>query len=96
MASGLSVIEQLKAYLAVPRAQRNPIERESFAQTPLSREQATQAADLLWQDFAANIKATRKAEHDARSIQLQGKTMRYAFKTFGSKPANGRSLYLST
>jgi hypothetical protein len=90
-----SAIEQLKTYLAVPRAQRKPIDGESFAATPLGRDEAGQAADLLWQDYAANIKATRKAEHDARSISLEGKTMRYAFKTFGAKPAQGRSLFLS-
>ena len=79
----------------MPRAQRKPIDGESFAQTPLQRDEAVTAADLLWQDFAANIRATRKAEHDARAITLEGKTLRYAFKTFGSKPAQGRSLFLS-
>jgi poly(3-hydroxybutyrate) depolymerase len=95
VAATSSVIEQLKAYLAVPRAQRKPIDGEAFAQTPLSRDEAKQAADLLWQDYAANLKATRKAEHDARSFTVDGKTMRYAMKTFGTKPAQGRSLYLS-
>lgn len=90
-----SIIEQLKAYLATPRAQRKPIAGEPFATTPISRDEAAQAGDLLWQDFAANIKATRKTEHDARAITLDGKTLRFVFKTFGSKPAAGRSLFIS-
>jgi hypothetical protein len=95
LSAGTRVIAQLKEYLAVPRAQRKPMEGEPFAVTPLTRDGAKQAADLLWQDHALNIKATRKAEHDDRSLSLQGKTLRYAFKLFGTKPAQGRSLFLS-
>gem|GEM_PF-168533 len=90
-----SVIDQLKVYLAVPRAQRKPIAGEGFAQTPISRDEAAQASELLWQDFTAQIKATRKAEHDARAITLDGKTLRFVFKTFGTKPTAGRSLFIS-
>lgn len=90
-----SVLAKLKEYLAVPRVQRKSIETESFSQTPLGREEAAQAAELLWQDHAENIRTTRKAEHDARKISLEGKTLRYAFTVFGNKPAQGRSLFIS-
>jgi hypothetical protein len=65
--------------------EHQPIDGEAFAQAPLNRDEAAQAADLLWQDYASNVKATREAEHDARALTLEGKTVRYAFKIFGSK-----------
>lgn len=93
--AGSSAIEQLETYLAIPRAQRPPLDGEPFAKTPLTRDEATRAAELLFADHAANLKTTRKSEHDKRAITLDGKTMRFAFKTFGSKPATGRSLFIS-
>ncbi len=82
-------------YLTVPRQQRDPIESKTFAQAPLSRAQAEQATELLWQDYATLIRDTRKAEHDAKVIKLDKLSLRYAFTVFGQKPAAGRSLFLS-
>jgi hypothetical protein len=62
---------------------------------PLDKVSAESARQLLWDDHVAWVRATRKAETDAKAITIDGKKLRYDFKTFGTKPANGRSLYLS-
>ena len=41
------------------------------------------------------IRRERAAEIDAGAITLGDQTMRFWFKTFGEKPQNGRSLWIS-
>jgi len=89
------VVAALEAYLAVPRADRGPIDQEPFASVPLTREQAERCSALLWDDHAALVRETRQAEHDARAITLGEHTLRYDLRTFGEEPATGRSLFIS-
>lgn len=89
------VVAALEAYLAVPRADRGPIDQEPFAAVPLTREQAERCSALLWDDHAALVRETRQAEHDARAITLGEHTLRYDLRVFGAEPATGRSLFIS-
>jgi len=89
------VVAALEAYLAVPRADRGPIDQEPFAAVPLTREQAERCRALLWDDHAALVRETRQAEHDARAITLGEHTLRYDLRVFGAEPATGRSLFIS-
>lgn len=88
-------IPQLQAFLANETADRNELEKEPFAQTPLTQKQAQSAADLLWNDHVAQVREVRAAEMKAKKIQLGDKVMRFEYKLFGKKPATGRSLYIS-
>lgn len=90
-----AVIDELAAYLEQERAAREPLSEQAFARAPLSKEQAQQAAQMLWDDHVALIAESRRSEHDARSITLDGQTLRYDFTVFGEAPAGGRSLYIS-
>lgn len=90
-----AAIESLSEYLAVDRNQREPLGDQAFVDVALTAEQATEAARLLWEDRAAFIAETRRAEHEARAITVDGQTLRYDFTTFGDAPPDGRSLYLS-
>lgn len=92
---GERALQELRQHLAIERAMRPPLPAQGFAKVPLSAAQATEAAELLWDDHVAFIRASRKAEVDAKAITLEGKTLRYDFEVFGTKPPNGRSLYLS-
>ncbi len=92
---GSNVVAELEAYLAVPRAERGPIEAEDFAEVPLSLQESEACGTLLWEDFADLVRDSRQAEHDGRAITLGEHTLRYEFTVFGDKPAAGRSLYLS-
>jgi hypothetical protein len=66
-----------------------------FATVPLTKTEAATARELLWEDHAAFIRETRKDETDDKAITLGDKTLRYDFTTFGTKPAGGRSLFIS-
>lgn len=88
-------LEALIEYLEIPRDERPELTTREFAALPLSRAQTQQAQTLLWQDHTAYIEATRQAEHAAKAIPLDGKTLRYDFTVFGQAPATGRSLVLS-
>lgn len=95
-----AAIDALKAHLAMPRAQRPALEMQAFAKTPLSRAEAEQARELLWNDFATEVRETRMGEMGATesraaSVQIAGKSMRYYAATRGAKPAGGRSLFIS-
>lgn len=93
--SNSDVLGALGRYLAAPRSEREPIDSQQFAREPLTREQAEQAAALLWADHVKFIEETRSAEHQARTISQGQLRLRYSFKTFGQKPVSGRSLYIS-
>ncbi len=86
---------ELGTYLEVPREERGAIADESFADVPLSAEQAEACGSLLWEDHATFIRETRQAEHDGKAITLGEHTLRYDFTIFGDKPDSGRSLFIS-
>lgn len=66
-----------------------------WAKVPLSAASAAKAAKLLRQAHAKRIRAERKAELDARELELGDLNMPFWYKTFGEKPADGWSLYIS-
>lgn len=90
-----NAIMQLRTYLAIERGERPAIAEQPFAAVALTKSDAELAKELLWDDHAAWIREARRAESDAKSITLDGKTLRYDFRTFGTAPSSGRSLYIS-
>lgn len=88
-----SAIDALRAHLE--RHGLDGVATQEFAHRALSKAEATEAAGLLWSAHADSIRATRAAELEARAITLGDATMRFWFKTFGEKPRNGRSLWIS-
>lgn len=90
-----TAVEQLKAHLAQVSEHRLPIADKVFASIPLTRADATRAKQLLWEDHVATIRLTRAAEMEARELAIGDLKMPFYYKTFGKKPAGGRSLYIS-
>jgi len=88
-------LEALRTYLAIERDERPVLDEQPFASVPLDEGAADTARDLLWDDHAAWIRETRRAEAEAKAITIGDKTLRYDFRVFGEEPASGRSLYLS-
>ena len=91
-------IKELKDWLALDRDKRPALSGSPFAKTPLSREDAQQAKNALWKDHQAMIRATRTAEMKAKSIELNGKVMKFETVDFPSKvpvKSKGRSLFIS-
>lgn len=89
------VLAALARYLAQPSAERPAIVEQSFAQTPLTKAEAAEAAKLLWVDHGAQIRKSREAEMKARELVLGELKMPFSYAVFGEKPSTGRSLYIS-
>jgi hypothetical protein len=88
----------LSAWLQQPPDGRPVIADAPFARVALSRADAERAAQLLWEDHAAKIRATRTPEMMAKVIVLDGLRMRFEMMSFGDSspvPTGGRSLFLS-
>jgi predicted esterase len=66
-----------------------------FSKAPLSKSDAASARDLLWKAHSEMIRKDRAEEIKNRVLKEGTLEMPFAFKTFGSKPANGRSLWIS-
>lgn len=61
----------------------------------LSKRDAKRAVARAVRAHEKRIRRERKAEHDARVLRIGEKTMPFWFTTFGKKPREGRSLYIS-
>jgi hypothetical protein len=71
------------------------IQQEAFSKVSLSRVEAEAALQAIWAARAEFLRGERKAEVDAREIQLGDLKMPFWYKTFGEAPEGGRSLFIS-
>ena len=91
-----AAVRDLRAWLALPRANRPAFSNAPFATVPLTRPDAGVATAALWQDHATHIRATRAVEMRAKVIELDGMKMKFESLSFTNAPAtNGRSLFIS-
>lgn len=90
-----TAVEELEDYLALEFEQRGSIADEEFASVPLTAEDTTRAKHLLWRDHVATIRRTRATEMESRELAAGDLKMPFYYKTFGKKPAGGRSMYIS-
>lgn len=86
-------IDELKKWLKSDN--RSAIDEQSWAKTPISKQQAKAAKELLWADYVEQIKRDRKDEWDNKVIKLDELEMKFEFKTFGEPNETGRSLFIS-
>lgn len=101
-AESAEALADLTTYLAMPRASRPKLSEQPFASAALSKADAQSAKDLLWKDFAAYVKETRKeevgaTESQAKTVRVEGndKVLRYYMARRGTAPATGWSLFIS-
>lgn len=90
-----SPVEALGQYLEKPEARLEQVGGQSFAKQALTREQADAALTLLAGKRAEQLRKDRADEFKKRSITVDGKTLKYAYRTLGEKPEGGHSLYIS-
>lgn len=88
-------VEALARYLSQPFDERRPIRNQPFALTPLTKDDAVCARDLLWRTHASQIRSDRAAEMEARVLTDGELKMPFHYEVFGEKPETGRSLYIS-
>ncbi|MGH7132915.1 MAG: alpha/beta hydrolase [Phycisphaerales bacterium] len=94
-ASPGGAIDQLRDWLAMPAAARPDLASQSFATMPLTRDEADEATRQWWENHAAQVRTSRQTEWAGKSITIGDRTMKFEVRTFGDKPASGRSLFIS-
>jgi len=94
-AASNETVPQLQAWLAIQENNRTPIDQTGFAQLPLTKDEARQAQDLLWDDYVKSVKTNRKTEWEQKKFTSGKYSMKYETLQFGQKPVDGWSLYIS-
>ena len=93
LAPASAVVEALRAWLERPVDGRDP--GDPALQAHLTRAEADRVLELFVADQRARLAAERAAEMAAREIAVDGKTLRWMEREFGTAPAGGRSLWIS-
>lgn len=86
-------VDAVRTWLDLPAVERN-----ADAATParaLSRVEAERVSAMLVAEFRARFVAERESEMQAKSIEFEGKKLRWKEKVFGETPATGHSLWIS-
>src|SRR5262245_11363062 len=86
-------VNQLRAALAA--GSLADIGTKDFATVPLTKADAARARELLWKKHAASIQEERAGEIKDGLLKDGKQEMPFTLKTFGEKPAGGRSLWIS-
>lgn len=94
-ASDASPIESLKEALLDTSSALKALAEQDWASKPLTKEQAAEAKTLLLQDHLGKLRESRKAEHNAKVLELGDLKMKFDFTIYGEKRDEGRSLYIS-
>jgi len=68
---------------------------KDFAKVPMTKADAVAARELLWKSHAAAIRNEREKEIKDRLLVDDKLEMPFFYKTFGTKPSGGRSLWIS-
>lgn len=90
-----SAIKELRAALDAAPAPLADLAGKGFAKIPLTKADAATARELLWSAHVALIKKERAAEIKDLVITDGKLEMPIFYKTFGAKPKDGRSLWIS-
>lgn len=68
---------------------------QDFAKVSITPKEEQQAASLIFTEVQGDIENEFGAGWDANALTIGGYTMKIYHKTFGQKPEDGRSLYIS-
>jgi predicted esterase len=90
-----STVDAIKEWLKTPTAGREAISDEWFYNRPLNKEEANHVMEALGVDFATLIADQLQKEWTQKCIQYKNYSMKFDYKTFGNKPLDGYSLYIS-
>ena len=94
-AKSASALKELKAALDAKPTALADLADKPFAKIPLTKEDAAAARKLLWESHAEFIKKDRAEEVKNLLIKDGTLEMPFFYKTFGKKPKDGWSLYIS-
>jgi hypothetical protein len=94
-ARSADALKALQATLDANPASLCGLAEKDFAKVPLTKADAAKVRELLWQAHTAMIRKERAEEVKARVLKDGTLEMPFFYKTFGTKPAGGRSLWIS-
>ena len=94
-AKSADAVKALRDALAKSPAALTDLADKDFAKVPLTKADAATAHDLLWRAHVAIIQKDRDAEVKDRVLKDDKLEMPFFYKTFGTKPKDGRSLWIS-
>lgn len=90
-----SVVDDLKKWLSQPAATRADLSAAPFAHKSLSAEEAEAVAQLMDADYLQTNHARFADIWKTGTIHRDTLTMRFKYRVYGEKPADGRALYIS-
>lgn len=85
----------LRSWIATPPSSRNTLAAQPFAPTPLTKTDAQTARTLLWEERKASLKEELSTEWQKKEMVNGAFRMKFDYRTFGKKPDDGRSLFIS-
>ncbi|GAB5555567.1 MAG: hypothetical protein Sapg2KO_51580 [Saprospiraceae bacterium] len=89
------ISQNLDEWLAKSFEEREALEDLAFAKVAISKAEATAARTALSADRQSFIQSTFGSQWEARNLELEGLSMPFFYQTFGDKPVDGRSLFIS-
>ena len=95
LADSKKAIKELSYWLSYPYYKRENIEKQNFANVALTKDDSVEAAKLIWQDRLEYAKKFYEKEWNNRIFTCDNYKMPFTYKTFGIKPKDGWSLYIS-
>ena len=90
-----AVKDDVKKWLGTPVQQRADLSTQSFARKSLTEADAKTVAQMLHDDYYAANQSRFADIWKTRTIHRDTLTMRFKYRVYGEKPADGRSLYIS-
>jgi hypothetical protein len=97
--SGLSskaqTTQQVKTWIAQDEQSRSPLSEQAFSKKALSRKEATDIAILLLNDAYKQQRKALRSAWEAKMLITGDDSLKFEYKIFGNKPADGRSLFIS-
>ncbi len=88
-----AAVDGLRRWLS--RGGKGALEDQPFTTVPLTKADDEKARRMLWDAHRKKIRAERRDEMKDRSITIGSHTMPFWYTTYGSKPRDGRSLWIS-
>ncbi|MDR1170639.1 MAG: alpha/beta hydrolase, partial [Prevotellaceae bacterium] len=87
------VIEQLRTWLV--QSHNENISEQKFARKSLSQTEASEAAKLLFSHRQQLIREQYGSQWQEKQLTEGKYVMKFDYRVYGDKPADGRSLYIS-
>ena len=88
-------IQSLEAFLKENDNDVSAIAKQPFASSPLTKEEASKAQEILVDAWKASSAKEAEAELKANLIEIGDLKMKFFQRKFGDKPKDGWSLYIS-